>query len=46
MSEQGGKQRQFRQQINRLLIVLAVAGLLGGVLLSQWREVLIQARFL
>jgi hypothetical protein len=38
--------RSFWRQINRVLILLAVAALLWGVLLSQWRIVLIQARYL
>jgi len=35
-----------RRSINRMLIVLAVAMLLGGLLLSQWGQVLINATLL
>lgn len=38
--------RKLLPQINRFLILIAVAALLGGLLLSQWRIVLIQARIL
>jgi hypothetical protein len=34
------------RRLNRLLIVLAMAALLGGLLLGQWLEVLNHARFL
>jgi hypothetical protein len=34
------------RQINRALILIAAAALLYGILLVQWRTVLIQARFL
>jgi hypothetical protein len=34
------------RQVNRLLILIAVAALLWGIVLSQWRIVLIQARYL
>jgi hypothetical protein len=37
---------KLRRQINRVLILIAVAALLYGILLVQWRTVLIQARFL
>lgn len=39
-------QRKLWRQINQLLILLAVAALLWGVLQSEWRIVLIQARYL
>ena len=32
-----------RRTLNRLLIVMSVAALLGGLLLSQWDQVLIHA---
>jgi hypothetical protein len=28
---------------NRMLIVLAIAAILGGLLLNQWRDVLVKA---
>ena len=34
------------RRLNRLLIVLAVAALLGGLLLGEWQEVLTHALFL
>jgi len=46
MADKPRDRRRLWQQINRLLILIAVAALLGGVLLSQWRIVLIQARYL
>jgi hypothetical protein len=39
-------QDKLRRQVNRALILIAVAALLYGILLVQWREVLIQASFL
>ena len=38
-------QRQ-RRTFNRVLILLAVAALLGGLLLLQWQQVLINALIL
>ena len=37
--------RRWRRllRINRLLILLMVAALLGGLLLSQWQQVLVNA---
>ena len=35
-----------RLRINRALILVTVAALLGGLLLSQWRQVLIHALIL
>ena len=46
MSDVPGNRRKLVRQINRLLILIAVAALLWGVLLSEWRIVLIQARYL
>ena len=46
MAEKRLDRRKLWRQINRALILIAVAALLGGILLSQWRIVLIQARFL
>jgi len=46
MSDKPRDQHKLWQQINRLFITIAVAALLGGILLSQWRIVLIQARYL
>jgi hypothetical protein len=37
------QRRKRRLRLNQLLIVLMVAGLLGGLLLSQWQQVLINA---
>jgi hypothetical protein len=37
---------QLWRQINRLLILIAVAALLWGILQSQWQIVLIHARYL
>jgi hypothetical protein len=34
------------RQVNRLLILIAVAALLWGLLQSEWRIVLVQARYL
>jgi hypothetical protein len=36
-----GRKRQLR--LNRALILLMIAALLGGLLLSQWQQVLINA---
>jgi hypothetical protein len=38
--------RSILRRLNRLLVVLAVAALLGGLLLVQWQQVLNHARFL
>ena len=46
MSDKPRDRRKLLRQINRALILIAVAALLWGVLLSQWRIVLIQARYL
>ena len=46
MSDKPHDRRRLWKQVNRLLILIAVAALLGGILLSQWRIVLIQARYL
>jgi hypothetical protein len=46
MSDQSRDRRKLWQQVNRALILIAVAALLGGMLLSQWRIVLIHARYL
>ena len=40
------KRGKLWRQINRVLILIAVAALLYGILLAEWRTVLIQARFL
>lgn len=32
-----------RRSLSRILIVLAIAALLGGLLLSQWSQVLLNA---
>ena len=37
------RRRQRLLRINRVLILLMVAALLGGLLLSQWQQVLINA---
>jgi hypothetical protein len=41
--EKTDRRREMRLRLNRLLILLMVAGLLGGLLLSQWQQVLINA---
>ena len=46
MSDKLRDRRTLWRRINRLLILIAIAALLWGVLLSQWRIVLIQARIL
>lgn len=46
MSDTSGDRRRLGRKINRLLILIAVAALLWGVLLSEWRIVLIQASYL
>jgi hypothetical protein len=38
--------RRRRLRVNRALILATVAALLGGLLLSQWRQVLIHALIL
>ena len=42
MADASRRQRRLRR-INRTLILLMVAALLGGLLLSQWRQVLLNA---
>jgi hypothetical protein len=46
VAETSGTRHRIWRQINRLLILIAVAALLWGVLQSEWRIVLIQARYL
>ena len=46
MSSEPRDRRKVWQQVNRALILIAVAALLGGVLLSQWRIILIHASYL
>ena len=46
MSDESRDRQKWWRRVNRLLILIAVAALLGGLLLSQWRIVLIQARYL
>jgi hypothetical protein len=46
VSDESRDRQKWWRQVNRLLILIAVAALLGGLLLSQWRIVLIQARYL
>ena len=46
MSNQSPGRRRVGRRINQLLILLAVAALLWGVLQAEWQIVLIQARYL
>lgn len=46
MSNEPRDRRRLWRQVNRALILIAVAALLWGLLLSEWRIVLIQARIL
>lgn len=46
MSDKPRDRHKRWRQLNRLLILIAVAALLWGVLLSEWRIVLIHARYL
>jgi hypothetical protein len=46
MSDKTRDRRKLWQQVNRALILIAVAAFLAGLLLSQWRIVLIHARYL
>ena len=38
--------RSRRRRLNQVLILVAVAALLGGLLFGQWQEVLTHALFL